>query len=169
MFVGNFVGHEHNALYRGLGSIAIAARVRSILFLGRHPEEPEVRAVAHVKSNYARFGPTILFDLNVRRAGRPPKIRWLGVDPELGPEHLLSRPARERGRPDSAREGAKAFLLEFLSKGEKPKSRIQSAAEARAFSAMTLRRAAADLRVSKYRKNGETFWALTARAQKSST
>jgi AAA domain len=34
-------GDSNDALYRGLGSIAIAARVRSILLLGRHPEDPD--------------------------------------------------------------------------------------------------------------------------------
>jgi RecA-family ATPase len=81
-------GDSNDALYRGLGSIAIAARVRSILLLGRHPDDHDVRAVAHVKSNYARSGPTILFDLNDAGGGQP-RIRWLGIDEELGPEHLL--------------------------------------------------------------------------------
>jgi hypothetical protein len=65
-------GDSNDALYRGLGSIAIAARVRSIMLLGRHPEEPDVRALAHVKSNYAPPGPTILFDLDTRHDGRHP-------------------------------------------------------------------------------------------------
>jgi hypothetical protein len=84
-------GDSNDALYRGLGSIAIAARVRSILLLGRHPDDPDVRAVAHVKSNYAPFGPTILFDLNGAGAGRPPMIRWLGIDE--GPRAPAEPPA----------------------------------------------------------------------------
>ena len=36
-------GDSGDALYRGLGSIGIAARARSIMLLGRHPEEPDVR------------------------------------------------------------------------------------------------------------------------------
>ena len=82
-------GDSGDALYRGLGSIGIAARVRSIMLLGRHPEEPDVRALAHVKSNYAPFGPTILFDLNAAEDGRPPKIRWLGTDQRLTADDLL--------------------------------------------------------------------------------
>jgi hypothetical protein len=122
-------GDSNDALYRGLGSIAIAARVRSILLLGRHPDEPDVRAVAHVKSNYAAFGPAILFDLIAARSGKPPSIRWLGVDEELAAEHLLNRPARERGRPDDSREEAKELLRGLLRGGEKLKSQIEEAAE----------------------------------------
>jgi Bifunctional DNA primase/polymerase, N-terminal/AAA domain/Primase C terminal 1 (PriCT-1) len=153
-------GDSNDALYRGLGSIAIAARVRSILLLGRHPDDPDVRAVAHVKSNYAPFGPTILFDLNAAGTDRPPRIRWLGIDEELGPEHLLNRPPRERGRPDDVREEAKELLRDLLSDGEKLKSQIEAAAEARAISQMTLRRAAEDLGVRKYKKDRRSYWTL---------
>jgi hypothetical protein len=153
-------GDSNDALYRGLGSIAIAARVRSILLLGRHPDDPDVRAVAHVKSNYAPFGPTILFDLPEAGHGRQPRIRWLGTDEELGPEHLLNRPPRERGRPGDVREEAKELLRGLLSKGENLKSQIEAAAEARSISGMTLRRAAADLDIVKYKKDRRSYWAL---------
>jgi len=139
-----------------------AARVRSILLLGRHPDDPDVRAVAHVKSNYARSGPTILFDLNDARGGQP-RIRWLGIDEELGPEHLLNRPPRERGRPDDVREEARELLREILKDGEKLKSQIEALAEGRSISRMTLRRAAADLGIRKYRRDGKSYWALPTR------
>jgi hypothetical protein len=142
-----------DALYRGFGSIAFAARVRSILLLERHPDDPDVRAVAHVKSNYAPFGPAILFDLPPAEGCRQPRIRWLDVDRELAPEDLLSRPQRERGRPDDAREEAKELLRGLLSGGEKLKSQIEEAAEGRSISRMTLRRAAADLGLRKYKKD----------------
>jgi hypothetical protein len=99
-------------------------------------------------------------------AGRPPMIRWLGIDEELGPEHLLNRPPRERGRPDDAREEAKELLRDLLSDGEKLKSQIEAASEARSISRMTLRRAAADLGVRKYKQGGKGFRALP-HAQKS--
>ena len=114
-------GDSGDALYRGLGSIGIAARVRSIMLLGRHPEEPDVRALAHVNSNYAPFGPTILFDLDAVQDGRPPKIRWLGIDKQLAAEDLLSRPPRDRGPPNDAREDAKEFLRDSQA-GRKTKS-----------------------------------------------
>ena len=72
----------------------------------------------------------------------------------------MSRPPCERGRPNDAREDAKEFLSEILKDGEKLKSQIERAAELRAFSKMTLRRAAADLSVRKYKKDGRAYWAL---------
>jgi hypothetical protein len=112
-----------------------------------------------------------LFDLNTARAGRPPSIRWLGIDEALGPEHLLNRPPRERGRPDDVRDEAKELLRELLNDGDKLKSQIEAAAEARSISIMTLRRAAADLGIVKYKKDRRSYWALPNRplAQKSPT
>jgi hypothetical protein len=92
--------------------------------------------------------------------GKPPKIRWLGTDDQLTAEDLLSRPPRERGRPGDPREDAKEFLGEILKEGEKLESQIERAAEARNFSKMTLRRAAGDLGVRKYKKDGNAYWAL---------
>jgi hypothetical protein len=87
-------------------------------------------------------------------------IRWLGIDEELPPEHLLNRPPRERGRPDDVREEAKELLRSLLSGGKKLKSQIEEAAEGRAISGMTLRRAAADLGVQKYKRDRKSYWAL---------
>jgi hypothetical protein len=153
-------GDSNDALYRGLGSIAIAARVRSILLLGRHPDDPDVRALAHVKSNYAPFGPTILFDLNAPAPGSPPQIRWLGTTRDLGPEDILTAPQRDRGRPNDEREQAKKLLLDFLNRGEKSKREVVAAAARYSLSDMTLRRAAADLGIRKFRKGGQSYWAL---------
>jgi hypothetical protein len=153
-------GDSNDALYRGLGSIAIAARVRSILLLGRHPHDPDVRALAHVKSNYAALGPTILFDLFAENTDRPPRIRWLGTTEDLRPEDLLAALPREKGRPSDEREQAKDLLRELLSKGEKPREEIIKKAQPYSFSDMTLRRAAADLGIRKFRKGGRSCWAL---------
>ena len=153
-------GDSNEALYRGLGSIAIAARVRSIMLLGRHPDEPDVRALAHVKSNYAPPGPTILFDLDTTEVGRHPKIRWLDTTRDIGADEILTRPPRDRGRPDDAREEAVEFLREILCDGEKSKAQIEIARQARSISEMTLRRAALDLRIRKHKKNGKAYWAL---------
>jgi hypothetical protein len=162
-------GDSNDALYRGLGSIAIAARVRSIMLLGRNPDEPDVRALAHVKSNYAPPGPTVLFDLQTTKSRQQPKVRLLGITRDLGPDEILSRPARERGRPNDALEEAKEFLRDCLSDGEKLKSQIDNAREARSISEMTLRRAALDLKVVKSKRDGKSVWALprTQPAQKS--
>jgi RecA-family ATPase len=151
---------SNDALYRGLGSIAISARVRSILILGRHPEDREVRVLAHAKSNYAPFGPSILFDLRAEQPGRPPKTQWLGTTEKIRAEDILSVPARDRGRPDDERGEAKTLLRNLLQNGPKSKQEVLSTAERYSISEMTLRRAAADLGVRKSRKAKKSFWSL---------
>jgi hypothetical protein len=145
-------------LYRGLGSIAIAARVRSALFLGRHPDDPEVRAVAQSKCSYAPEGATILFKLEP--ANGHPKVHWLGITAELKAEDLLTRLPSARGRPDSEREKAKKLLHEFLEEGPMPKSNIERAADARSISLMTLRRAADELGILKRKVGRQAIWEL---------
>lgn len=147
-------------MYRGIGSIAIAARMRSGLVLGRHPDNPNIRAVAHHKSNYALPGPTILFEIVAKRGRKVPKVQWLGTDPNLTAEDLLRRPQADRGRPDTEREDAKHFLCDMLANGPKLKSSIERAAEARSFSPMTLRRAADELGIIKGRQNRQSLWSL---------
>jgi RecA-family ATPase len=56
------IGHMNKAmgqtkgLYRGLGSIDIAAAVRSILIVGRDKDNPHTRIMAHLKSSLAPEG-----------------------------------------------------------------------------------------------------------------
>jgi len=150
-------------LYRGLGSIAISARVRSALVLGRHPEDPEIRAVAQSKCSYAKEGPTILFELKSGEGSKHPVVKWLGTDTALSAEELLARPPAQRGRPDNTRESAKQMLIEMLDDGPQSKLAIGNAAEARAISMMTLRRAAEDLRIIKKRNGKRTTWSLPRR------
>jgi hypothetical protein len=134
------------------------ARVRSALFLGRHPDDPEIRAVAQSKCSYAPEGATILFKLEP--ANGHPKVRWLGTAPELKADDLLMRLPSERGRHDKERENAKKFLRDFLDDGPMEKAKIERAAAARSISDMTLRRAADDLGIVKRRQGRKTVWEL---------
>ena len=132
------------AIYRGIGSIAVSARIRSGLVLGRNPDDLEVRAVAQPKCSYGKEGPTILFSLKSDLSSQP-KVIWEGISDQLDAETILSRPPAARGRPDNPREDAKKFLKEVLEEGPVEKVRIDRMVEARSISDITLRRAADDL------------------------
>ena len=148
------------AIYRGIGSIAVTARVRSGLILGRDPNDVQMRAVAQIKSNYGEFGPTILFDLKQKIGFRQPKVVWQGTTTKIDGEAILARPPADRGRPNLEREEAKTFLKDALSDGPLEKSRIIRMAEARSISEMTLRRAAEELGVTKGKKGKISYWTL---------
>ena len=63
------VGHMNKAsgeknLYRGLGSIDIAAIARSVLMISRDKENPSIRYMFPVKSSLAPEGSAIAFSFN---------------------------------------------------------------------------------------------------------
>ena len=72
------IGHMNKmsgtkGLYRGLGSIDIAAAVRSILLVGRDKESESTRIMAHLKSSLAPEGCSIAFELD-----RDNGFHWIG-------------------------------------------------------------------------------------------
>lgn len=150
---------DGSAINHGLGSIALSARVRSILLLGRHPDDGGRRALVHVKSNYAEEGPAILFALPKVTKGQP-KIVWQGVDKEITAQDLLSSGNAGPGRPPNELAAAIAFLRDFLRDGGKSKASVEGAAEARSITKGTLRRARDDIGVLTPRKGRGTIWSL---------
>jgi Bifunctional DNA primase/polymerase, N-terminal/AAA domain/Primase C terminal 1 (PriCT-1) len=105
---------DGDPLYQGLGSIAVAGRVRSALVLGRHPDDPELRAVAHTKSNYGPLGRTIVFDLKPKPGEKVPGVTWLDTE-DITPDDLLRPPSENTaGRPPKESEQVERFLRDFL-------------------------------------------------------
>ena len=60
-------------IYKALGSVDIIAASRSVLYIGRDPDQPEQCAAVHIKSSNARPGQSIRFQIGDR--GR---VEWLG-------------------------------------------------------------------------------------------
>ena len=58
----NALGEQ--AMYRGLGSIDIPAVARSMMFLGRNPQNKEERVLCHIKSSLAAPGPSLTFNIS---------------------------------------------------------------------------------------------------------
>jgi hypothetical protein len=148
-------------MHRGVGSIAISARVRSGLMLGIHPDDDNLRLVAHSKHNYSKKGPSLIFELRGDDSGRPPDLVWHDVDPSLN-EYDIAEGHGARGRPDKERDFAKEFLISTLAKGPVLKSRIVAMASAKSISEMTLRRAAEELKIVKGKDGRKSTWALPA-------
>lgn len=64
------------ALHRSLGSMDIPAIARSVIHIGRVPDNKDKRAAIHVKSNMAAEGQSLEFDIGDR--GR---VTWRGISP----------------------------------------------------------------------------------------
>lgn len=64
---------QTKAIYKALGSVDIIAASRSVLYIGRDPEQPEQCAAVHIKSSNARAGQSIRFQI-----GDKGRVEWLG-------------------------------------------------------------------------------------------
>lgn len=76
-------GSGTKAAYRGIGSIDFFAIARSVLLVGRVPDDPSIRAIAHIKNNLGPEGDTVAFKLS--ESG----FEWIG-NYDISADELLS-------------------------------------------------------------------------------
>jgi hypothetical protein len=142
------------------GSIGIPAAARSVLLLGRDPDEPDGdrRILAHAKSNLGSLAPSLAFALeSVRVAasgGKVGKIQELGVSPHRA-EDLLRIEPRERGVKLAS---AIAFLKEELQEGQGLAKDLIEKAKHASISEQTLKRARQELRVESTKLDFDRGW-----------
>jgi RecA-family ATPase len=115
-------GQSTDPLQRLGGSIGIPAAARSVLLLGRDPDEPEDdrRVLAHAKSNVCPLAPSLAFVIEQVRLERSrveaARIRELGTSPHWAADLLaFERPVRGARIAEAV-----AFLERELIEGPKP-------------------------------------------------
>lgn len=142
-------GSRDRAIYRGIGSIDLTAAARSILLVGRDPDDEFGRVLCHIKSNLAPKGDSFKYEL--RREVKPP-FRW-GETTQLTPADLFKI---EKAPSASEYTAARDFLIDKLKKEPQPTATVMRDAEARGISVKMLSRVAQDLGV----KRSSTHWKL---------
>jgi RecA-family ATPase len=142
------------AIYQGVGSIDVIAVARSAILVAEHPEDPDLKVLAHVKHNISAKGDSLAFQL-VKREQQLPVLRWRGKV-ELSAEDLLT--FRKDHAP--ARNAAEEFLETELEKGPKLAEEVLSAAEKRGFRKRTLDRAKAAIGVETRKSGAKWVWSL---------
>lgn len=131
------IGHLNKAsgtqsTYRGLGSIDIAAVVRSILFVGKVKDDPTTRVIVHEKSSLAPPGQALAFSLGDQKG-----FRWIGAY-DISAEDLLA--GGEGTKTELKQEQAMKLIYEFLSDGrEASVAEINKEAIERGISERTVR------------------------------
>jgi len=133
-------------IYRGLGSIDLAAACRSVLMAGCDPENPQKRGIVQIKSNLAPTGKAIGYELT--NGG----FYWTG-ESDLTWQRILSAEDSSEGK--SALDEAIDFLKDELIEGPVDASQVWREARDTGLSEKTIKRAKARLRVIT-RRQGET-------------
>ena len=136
------IGHLNKAagmqsLQRGLGSIDIAAAVRSVMFIGKLKHDPTMRILTHEKSSLAPTGVSLAFSL-----GDEGGFRWVG-EYDITADEMLSgiEPQRE-----TKTQQAKDLICTLLAGGKQVLSEdIDKAALERGIPGRTVRDAKREL------------------------
>ena len=136
------IGHLNKAagmqsLQRGLGSIDIAAAVRSVMFIGKLKHDPTMRILTHEKSSLAPPGVSLAFSL-----GDEGGFRWVG-EYDITANEMLSgiEPQRE-----TKTQQAKDLICALLAGGKQVLSEdIDKAALERGIPGRTVRDAKREL------------------------
>ena len=136
------IGHLNKAagmqsLQRGLGSIDIAAAVRSVMFIGKLKHDPTMRILTHEKSSLAPPGASLAFSL-----GDEGGFRWVG-EYDITADEMLSgiEPQRE-----TKTQQAKDLICTLLAGGKQVLSEdIDKAALERGIPDRTVRDAKREL------------------------
>jgi hypothetical protein len=136
-------GQGNDPLQRLGGSIGIPAAARSVLLLGRDPDDPHGarRVLAHVKNNMAAPVPSLAFELESVQLPGSGIETVRTIDAGISPHHaadLLSIEGRQRG---SKLADAIAFLEEQLEEAPQPASELAASAKRLGISESTLKRA----------------------------
>lgn len=105
------IGHMNKgggtkAAYRGIGSVDFYAIARSVLLVGKVPDNEEIRAVCQIKNNLAPEGNTMAFSLGEEG------FHWIGKY-DISAEELLSGFSN-----GNKKERAETFLKSILEKHE---------------------------------------------------
>ena len=136
------IGHLNKAagmqsLQRGLGSIDIAAAVRSVMFIGKLKHDPTMRILTHEKSSLAPPGASLAFSL-----GDESGFHWIG-EYDITADEMLS--GIEPQRETKTRQ-AKDLICTLLAGGKRVFSEdIDKAALERGIPGRTVRDAKREL------------------------
>lgn len=151
------IGHMNKAsgeknLYRGLGSIDIAAIARSVLMISRDKTAPSLRYMFPVKSSLAPEGKTVAFMFNEKRG-----IKWLGS--QKVDKDLIKNTDLEEGKIQLARR----IILEILEENDMPSLDILNKMKLMGISERTAQSAKKELGITSYKSGHLWYWHLAGK------
>ncbi len=148
------IGHMNKAsgeknLYRGFGSIDIAAIARSVLMISRDKNNPSIRYMFPVKSSLAPEGSAIAFTFDQKKG-----LHWIG-------QCKVDKAQMEDCDIDNSKKSlARRIVLEMLHEQDTYSRDILNKLKLMGISERTINTAKKELGVTSYRKDGVWFWHL---------
>ena len=148
------VGHLNKSyggknLYRGLGSIDIAAIARSVLMISRDSADSSIRYMFPVKASLAPEGCAIGFTFSNGQ------FEWLGkcdIDTATLEGSVFTQPDKL--------EQAKKYLLRILKDADLPSAQVYEMVERLGIKKRTVETAKKEVDIQAYRKNNAWYWRL---------
>lgn len=143
-------GSSNKGIYRGLGSIDVAAAARSILLVGRDRDNPYTRIIVPIKTSLAPEGDAYSFELHPEQG-----FRWIGRCSYTSNEILGTYINRE-----SKLERAKAHLRLLLKDEDMHGAVVHDRMRALGIGRRTVDEARAAIGVESYKKGNIWYWHL---------
>ncbi len=140
------------SLYRGQGSIELAAVARSIIQVGRDPHDDDGRAMCHIKNNLGPLGKAIGFEFSFP-SNRP--FKWTGLS-NLTVEDIMN--AKSEGVGHSSRAEATKFLIENVNSRPIHLDELLGMGEAVGIDRKKILGLRRELKIKQTRKNNDRYW-----------
>jgi hypothetical protein len=147
-------GSRDKSIYRGQGSVDITAAARSVLAVGYHPEEDDLRVICQIKNNLAIHGRTVQYALAPNRDN---PFSWEGFC-DVTPEDMQSTSANSTG--NSQRKLAREFLEDILHEGPVAVRVIKKNAEAKGINWQAITSIKAEVGALVLMSGGKRMWKL---------
>lgn len=143
-------GSGAKTLYRGLGSIDIAAIARSVLMISRDETRPGIRYMYPIKSSLAPGGAAVAFSF--KDGGG---LEWQGQH-ELNTAELMDAVTIKITKRDKAREK----LVQILEHGDKAATEVFTSLADIGVGSRTAEKVKTELKIKTYRSGGCWYWSL---------
>ena len=141
-------------IYRGLGSIDLAASVRSVLHVQRKPDDEDIRIVKQIKNNLAPKGKDLHFEIRSTTG-----FRWLEESEAVEAPAVTMEPAGSY-IPKSKHELAAVLIKKALANGPVESMEIKKLMAEYRIGDKTMNEVKAELGIKPYRKMRSWYWVL---------
>ena len=153
------IGHMNKndrakGIYRGLGSIDIAAAARSVLLVGKRKNDENMRFMTQIKNNLAGFGKTIGFSINPLGG-----VEFHG-ECDIAEDELLS----DNGNKKLKHHVAEDIIISMLAGGDKKSNEIFDACIQAGVSPSVMSYIKRKFQIKSVRKIDDWYWTLDASA-----